>query len=321
MIWHIYGNNEKLVINEQQPQIVQQRYTPSISSSEDTVMQTDEEGDYSAAEEESINTISTLTIDTKGDNPNVNKNKSLFLNFTSDLYLQETQGGKKKKLAANNNTVKPQASFKVNGVNILNRKNLDSKTVIDRIQKRRENHNHVERRRRDCINNTILELSHIIPNASLPGQKLNKGNVLKLAVDHILHLQSENALIKHQLMNQVLESRDSVQSSPHLIGNTSHNMSPAAWSSTTELSTVNSNGQYQSSKNPAVASLRPLLPALAVERKVTIPRIIPRSPQQMPPPPQQKEHVYPHSNADQNSSAAYFIENKLYYKGTCRYLQ
>lgn len=121
MIWHIYGNNEKLVINEQQPQIVQQRYTPSISSSEDTVMQTDEEGDYSAAEEESINTISTLTIDTKGDNPNVNKNKSLFLNFTSDLYLQETQGGKKKKLAANNNTVKPQASFKVNGVNILNR--------------------------------------------------------------------------------------------------------------------------------------------------------------------------------------------------------
>lgn len=58
--------------------------------------------------------------------------------------------------------------------------------MIDRIQKRRENHNHVERRRRDCINNTILELSHIIPNASLPGQKLNKGNVLKLAVDHIL---------------------------------------------------------------------------------------------------------------------------------------
>ena len=58
--------------------------------------------------------------------------------------------------------------------------------MVDRIQKRRENHNHVERKRRDYMNNTILTLSQIIPHASLPGQKLNKGNVLKLAVDHIL---------------------------------------------------------------------------------------------------------------------------------------
>lgn len=136
-------------------------------------------------------------------------------------------------------------------------------------------------------------------------------------------------------MNQQLESRDSVQSSPNLIGNTPyHPIRPTAWSSTTEISTVNSNGQYQSSKNPAVASLRPLLPAIAMERKMTIPRIIPRPPQQQtspppPPPPQQqqqqqqqsKEHVYHYSNAGQNSSAAYFAENKLYYKGTCRYLQ
>lgn len=122
MIWHIYGNNEKVVINEQQPQIVQQRYTPSISSSEDTVMQTDEEGDYSAAEEESINTISTTPpVDIKAENPNMKKSKSLFLNFTSDLYLQESQGVKKKKPTTNSNSIKPQASFKVNGVNILNR--------------------------------------------------------------------------------------------------------------------------------------------------------------------------------------------------------
>ena len=63
---------------------------------------------------------------------------------------------------------------------------MDSKTAIERIQRRRENHNHVERRRRDNINNTILELSRIVPNAVQQGQKLNKGKVLKMALDHIL---------------------------------------------------------------------------------------------------------------------------------------
>ena len=65
-------------------------------------------------------------------------------------------------------------------------KNVDSKTAIERIQRRRENHNHVERRRRDNINNTILELSRIVPHAVQTGQKLNKGKVLKMALDHIL---------------------------------------------------------------------------------------------------------------------------------------
>jgi hypothetical protein len=62
---------------------------------------------------------------------------------------------------------------------------LDSKTVIERIQKRRENHNHVERRRRDNINSTILELSQIVPNALQPNQKPNKGNILKLTLDYV----------------------------------------------------------------------------------------------------------------------------------------
>jgi hypothetical protein len=69
---------------------------------------------------------------------------------------------------------------------------LDSKTVVERIQKRRENHNHVERRRRDCINDTIYKLSQVIPYANattsstVGQQKLNKHNVLKSALDHIL---------------------------------------------------------------------------------------------------------------------------------------
>lgn len=65
------------------------------------------------------------------------------------------------------------------------RNNLDSKTAIERIQRRRENHNHVERRRRDNINNIIFELSSVVPNATQPGQKPNKGNILKLSLDYI----------------------------------------------------------------------------------------------------------------------------------------
>ncbi|KAG0210003.1 hypothetical protein BGX33_005173, partial [Mortierella sp. NVP41] len=39
--------------------------------------------------------------------------------------------------------------YDVGGVNILNKKPLDSKTALDKITRRRETHNRVERRRRD----------------------------------------------------------------------------------------------------------------------------------------------------------------------------
>lgn len=91
--------------------------------------------------------------------------------------------------------------------------------MIERIQKRRENHNYIERRRRNYMNNTIWELSKVIPNACAPGQKPNKANILKLALEHILassclglhpsgltiiffllqDLQAENQAIRHQL--------------------------------------------------------------------------------------------------------------------------
>ncbi|KAI9474887.1 hypothetical protein BDB00DRAFT_860084 [Zychaea mexicana] len=104
--------------------------------------------------------------------------QALFLNFTSDLEPHVNVRGSSKP--------KKTPAFKVNGVNLLNRKNVDSKTAIERIQRRRENHNHVERRRRDNINNTIIELSRMVPHAVQHGQKLNKGKVLKMALDHIL---------------------------------------------------------------------------------------------------------------------------------------
>ncbi|CEG75678.1 hypothetical protein RMATCC62417_10685 [Rhizopus microsporus] len=111
---------------------------------------------------------------------------SLFMNLTPEIQKKKEP----KRLTT---------AYKVNGVNILNRKNLDSKTVIERIQKRRENHNYIERRRRNYMNNTIWELSKVIPNACAPGQKPNKANVLKLALEHILDLQAENQAIRHQL--------------------------------------------------------------------------------------------------------------------------
>ncbi|SAM03053.1 hypothetical protein [Absidia glauca] len=121
---------------------------------------------------------------------NHSKGQALFLNFSSDLSPQKMNKAPKK--------CKRQAAYRVNGVNILNRNNLDSKTVIERIQKRRENHNHVERRRRDNINSTILELSQIVPNALQPNQKPNKGNILKLTLDYVKKLQADNISLKNR---------------------------------------------------------------------------------------------------------------------------
>ncbi|KAI9263679.1 hypothetical protein BY458DRAFT_514426 [Sporodiniella umbellata] len=99
---------------------------------------------------------------------------SLFLNFTP-----EVQYSKKK-------DPKLSTSYRVNGVNILNRKNLDTKTIIERYQKRRENHNHIEKRRRSTMNEIILQLSKTVPGAFSGKQKPNKTNILKQSLAHIL---------------------------------------------------------------------------------------------------------------------------------------
>jgi len=121
--------------------------------------------------------------------------KALFLNFSSNL--TEQSFGKKKPRS------KRQTAYRVNGVNILNRNNLDSKTAIERIKRRRENHNYVERRRRDVINNTIMEIASVVPNATTSGQKPNKGEILRLALDYIRQLQNEN----RQLRQMALDDR------------------------------------------------------------------------------------------------------------------
>ncbi|KAG0041664.1 hypothetical protein BGZ83_001480, partial [Gryganskiella cystojenkinii] len=77
-----------------------------------------------------------------------------------------------------------QSAYKINGLNILNRNSLDSRTALEMIRRRRENHNHVERRRRDTLNSTILQIAEIIPNCS-SSAKLNKGTILRLALEHL----------------------------------------------------------------------------------------------------------------------------------------
>ncbi|KAI9323673.1 hypothetical protein BX666DRAFT_2022401 [Dichotomocladium elegans] len=118
--------------------------------------------------------------------------QALFLKFSADLSSHQ----KTRKVSK----PKRQTSYLVNGVNILNRNEVDSKTAIERIQRRRENHNHVERRRRDNINNTILQIAEVVPDARpQEGQKPNKGKVLELALDYIQEIQKENARLRHQL--------------------------------------------------------------------------------------------------------------------------
>ncbi|KAL9552378.1 hypothetical protein MBANPS3_003789 [Mucor bainieri] len=189
MIWHLYGDN----------------------SNDDRVIMTD-------SSDQMIHQYKSFTnsdIDSKKATYTSPHSQSLFLNFTSnptnlkEVKIKPKTASKKASTSSSSSAsstspaATKKASVKVSGVNILNRKNLDSKTIVDRIQKRRENHNDLERRRRSSINHTISELSRVIPSQGLPGlpQKLNKHNVLKSALDHILYLQTENALIKQQLLD------------------------------------------------------------------------------------------------------------------------
>ncbi|KAG0054928.1 hypothetical protein BGZ83_010053 [Gryganskiella cystojenkinii] len=91
-------------------------------------------------------------------------------------------------------------AYDVGGVNILNKKPVDSKTALDKIKRRRETHNRVERRRRDCINQLIDELTALLPredDGSL--SKCHRVNVLRTAVAHIQNLTRQNENLKLQI--------------------------------------------------------------------------------------------------------------------------
>ncbi|GAA5809499.1 hypothetical protein MFLAVUS_002908 [Mucor flavus] len=189
---------------------------------EDDDFDMDEDSDAESSQDDETSIPSSSSSTTTSTPNNQNKRpitQALFLNFTSDLSPQKMNKKKSKP--------KKQTAYRVNGVNILNRNNLDSKTAIERIQRRRENHNHVERRRRDNINNTIFELSSVVPNAIQQGQKPNKGNILKLSLDYIRDLQAENKALKERLNHHSPSLSQAALSAPTTPASTMITVMPA----------------------------------------------------------------------------------------------
>ncbi|XP_048450188.1 upstream stimulatory factor 1-like, partial [Rhincodon typus] len=72
---------------------------------------------------------------------------------------------------------------------------------VARDDKRRAQHNEVERRRRDKINNWIVQLSKIIPDCSVDSSKTgqSKGGILSKACDYIQELRQGNVRLLEEL--------------------------------------------------------------------------------------------------------------------------
>ncbi|KAK3842027.1 MAG: hypothetical protein J3R72DRAFT_444246 [Linnemannia gamsii] len=91
-------------------------------------------------------------------------------------------------------------AYDVGGVNILNKKPVDSKTALDKIKRRRETHNRVERRRRDCINQLIDELTALLPKEDDSDMsKSHRVNILRTAIAHIQNLTRQNENLQQQV--------------------------------------------------------------------------------------------------------------------------
>ncbi|KAK5815331.1 hypothetical protein F5H01DRAFT_414149 [Linnemannia elongata] len=91
-------------------------------------------------------------------------------------------------------------AYDVGGVNILNKKPVDSKTALDKIKRRRETHNRVERRRRDCINQLIDELTALLPKEDdNDTSKSHRVNILRTAIAHIQNLTRQNENLQQQV--------------------------------------------------------------------------------------------------------------------------
>ncbi|KAL7828914.1 hypothetical protein SRHO_G00325480 [Serrasalmus rhombeus] len=77
----------------------------------------------------------------------------------------------------------------------------ETKAIIKERQKK-DNHNLIERRRRFNINDRIKELGELVPKASDPEMRWNKGTILKASVDYIRKLQKEQQRSKEMELRQ-----------------------------------------------------------------------------------------------------------------------
>ncbi|KAK3808571.1 MAG: hypothetical protein J3Q66DRAFT_405877 [Benniella sp.] len=97
-------------------------------------------------------------------------------------------------------------AYDVGGVNILNKKSLDSRAALDKMKRRRETHNRVERHRRVCINLLILELISLLPKEQGGARVMrHRANVLRATVAHIRTLTQENEALKRRVETSRLD--------------------------------------------------------------------------------------------------------------------
>ncbi|KAI8069539.1 hypothetical protein BC940DRAFT_20943 [Gongronella butleri] len=172
------------------------------------------------------------------------------------------------------------------------RKDVDSRTVVERIQRRREYHNYVERRRRDTINNTILALSEVVPDAIQPGQKPHKGKILKATLDYIMQLQAENDAFRQQFGDGCLHVSPGPGAmlvepqSPPVMPLSAMPAPPppqammgmpnaAASASSSRSSTPT---PVMSPAPPALAPMAPIAPNVALDARPALPALAPRPP-------------------------------------------
>lgn len=107
--------------------------------------------------------------------------------FSNSLQPGSPPFGSYTKPSSNSSLNESLFSFKTNNAH-------SNEQSIEKQRKRKENHNAIERRRRDMINTLISKLSYLvsvkpnIPENSSP--KYNKSDILDLSIQHILHINN-----------------------------------------------------------------------------------------------------------------------------------
>ncbi|KAI9183204.1 hypothetical protein H9P43_004121 [Blastocladiella emersonii ATCC 22665] len=99
--------------------------------------------------------------------------------------------------------------YLVSGVNILNQSHTTEEEEREQQRLRRASHNVIERRRRDQINQSITDLSELLPYSIHQGAALNKANTLRMTVDFVRQLvaQTEELLVERNVMREMLVER------------------------------------------------------------------------------------------------------------------
>lgn len=87
---------------------------------------------------------------------------------------------------------------------------VDPQSRITRDDRRRSTHNEVERRRRDKINQWILQLAKLIPDCAAEQTKQgdSKGGILSKACDYVEDIQRQNREMQEQLTSFEQERKD-----------------------------------------------------------------------------------------------------------------